>query len=298
MSVITRVPLETDSGICIMICDGDPNSLGIKAPVGSLILDRQGSGLWVSNSSTASDWSAASGGGSSGGGGGAVQDDAPLAYAAATPSAYDDDFEGTALDAKWTLNPVVTANTLDVSVGNGRVIIAPSNYAASGKRFYGIGQVETGGSSFKIWAKLASYPGGTDAYNGLFVGDSAGKGHIFGVGFNASSMLANMGATTYGEGGSDWSAYDGYNNVNAGPLSAASRYYANWYRIRWDAPGTTLYFDYSLDEDHWINMWSRGGMTQPDRIGLGMYAQSAPASWASPMDLRARCFRYEANATF
>jgi len=228
-------------------------------------------------------------------GGSSDADASPIDVPPSAPSAYDDEFTGVALDAKWTKNPIVTANAIAVTVSSGRLIIAPNNYAATA-RTYGIAQVETGGGSFKIWAKMSSPKGGTDAYNGLFVGVTGGVSQVFGIGPNASAALAQMGTTAYNEGGSDWGAYDGSNNAAGNPTGFASTM-PMWYRMRWDAGATTLYYDYSTDGDQWLN-WSSRSFAQPNRIGLVLYAQSNPAGWAAQMRLNVRYFRYEANATF
>ncbi len=239
------------------------------------------------------DWTEIAGS-SSGGSGGSGSSDNPLDVVPSSPSVFDDEFDGASLDPKWT-SPAVTANALANVVADGRLIIAPNNYALNA-RLYGIYQIETGGASFKIWSKISSPAAGTDTYNGLIVGATGGKGHVFGIGPNgASSFLANMGASTYGEGASDWSGFDGYNNTfnptNFGPRDIA------YVRLRWNSATSTLFFDYSTDGDQWFNWTSRGGLTQPNRIGLGMYAQGNP-TWATGVRLNARFFRYEANANF
>jgi hypothetical protein len=240
------------------------------------------------------DWTEIAGSSTGGGGGGG--DVHPIDVAPALPSVYDDEFDGVSLDPKW-ISPAVTANPITPTVNKGRLIIQPTNYALNA-RLYGIYQALAGGvTSFKIWTKATSPLAGTDHYAGLIIGVSggAGKGHVFGVGPNgANAFGANMGAT-YNEGGSDWSAFDGYNNTfnptNFGPRDIG------WYRIRWDAAASTIYFDYATDGDQWINWTSRGGMTQPDRIGLGMYATSNP-TWTTGIKLNSRYFRFEANANF
>ena len=56
MSAITRQILEKDSGVCILVVRGNPNTLTLIAPKGSLALDVTNAALYVSNDSATSDW--------------------------------------------------------------------------------------------------------------------------------------------------------------------------------------------------------------------------------------------------
>lgn len=58
MSVVTRVPLEKDTGVCLLVCRGAPATLGLIAPVGSLALNVTLPGLYQSTSATTSAWTA------------------------------------------------------------------------------------------------------------------------------------------------------------------------------------------------------------------------------------------------
>lgn len=233
-------------------------------------------------------------GGGGGGGGGTVAGVLPLDVVPGSPHASDDEFAGGSLDGKWT-NPAVTANGLTLVVANDWVIFEPdtSGTGSISGRMFGIRQTAPSGS-FKIMAKIAASPSqtGTDSYDGLFVGVSGGKGHVLGLGRNVSAGLANMAATTYNEGGTDWSSFDGYNNT----AGITQGYHVTWFRIRWDASASTLFFDYSVNGMKWERWLSRTGMSQPTSIGLGMYAQSN--SFRADKAMGADWFRVEANANF
>ncbi len=82
-----------------------------------------------------------------------------------------------------------------------------------------------------------------------------------------------MAATTYNEAGTDWSAYDTYNNA-ANPSGFGPRDVL-WYRIRWDSAATTLYFDYSTDGDQWINWLSRTSQGQYGLAGPFQYERAS-----------------------
>jgi hypothetical protein len=59
MSVITRQVLEKDTGVSILVVGGNPNTLGLIAPVGSIATDRTTGNLYVSDDGATSSWRAA-----------------------------------------------------------------------------------------------------------------------------------------------------------------------------------------------------------------------------------------------
>jgi hypothetical protein len=102
---------------------------------------------------------------------------------------------------------------------------------------------------------------------------------------SAQAGLANMGATTYGEGASDWSAFDTYNNTD----QLSKGFFTAWYRIQWDSGAGTLTFFFSFNGFRWEGWTSRSGMSQPTSIGLGMYAQGN--SFRADKAMAAKWFR-------
>lgn len=245
---------------------GDPGAVGAY----KVWVDTSaGTGLWVTKVRNAADTGWETVGSSSGVSAYPALFDVPPSSAHAS----DDEFIATSLAGGWT-NPAVTANPLTITVGGGwlRFESSDTGTADAGGRFHGIYKASPAGS-FSISAKLAAGASvtGTDSYDGLMVGVTGGKGHVFGIGRNGAYQLAAIGATTYGEGATDWSTFDTYNIVGAAVGAVID---PAWYRIRWDATATTLYWDYSYDGAFWINWQSRAAMSQPDRMGLGMYATS------------------------
>jgi hypothetical protein len=224
------------------------------------------------------------------GGSGTVAAQFPLDVVPTSPHAKDDEFPGTSLSGIWT-NPAVTANGLTLSVANGWLSFEPDT-AGTGSlsgRFFGIRQAAPAGS-FSIMAKVASFPsqaGVTESYDGVFVGVSGGKGHVFGIGRGtAQASLANMGATTYGEGASDWSAFDSYNNTDQ---NQGRGFLTAWYRIEWVVGTGALSFFFSFNGFKWEGWLSRTGQSQPTSIGLGMYAQGN--SFRADKAMAAKWFR-------
>jgi hypothetical protein len=181
--------------------------------------------------------------------------------------ACDDDFDGETLDPKWS--QAVDANDITVTTGSGWMTMEPS---ASGTgsltgRTWGIIQPSPTGP-FEVSAKLANNASitGTDSYDGILIGELGGKGQVWGMGRNILNSLTLMETNTYGEGASDWGAFNGTNQVQ----DLARSVHFTWYRVVWD--GSDLHFYFSQNGVFWT-LWStltaRG---QPDRIGLGMYA--------------------------
>ena len=69
MSHIGVIYIEQDTKIGIFTCRGNPTTLGLKFPKGSLILNVDDGGVFQSNSSTVPDWGEVGSGGTGGGGG-------------------------------------------------------------------------------------------------------------------------------------------------------------------------------------------------------------------------------------
>lgn len=204
-------------------------------------------------------------------GGGGITAAFPLDEAPATPHSKDDEFDGPSLDAKWT-NPLTSAagQTNSISFVNGAIRIEPatSGIASTGKRVFGIRQAAPTGS-FSVMAKILESGVGNDIRSGVFVGTAGGKGHIAGP-FRQDGVPAYIGVTTISDT-ADWSAYDGSQSLAVG----GAWYIPTWVRIRWDASASTIYWDYSQNGVIWTEASSRTGMSQPDRVGLCIYSNSA-----------------------
>ena len=76
-------------------------------------------------------------------------------------------------------------------------------------------------------------------------------------------------SATYSES-ADTGAYDGYNNDNSTNWTGMS-----WFKIVWDSGAGTIAFLASFDGLGWIPIITRSGQSQPDRIGLAIYSNSA-----------------------
>jgi cytochrome c len=260
-----RHMLNNVTGLCIIASEGNPNTLGLVERKGSFYIDELG-GAWQSLSSTICSWGAI---GVINGGAGVSG--FPIDVPPVIAHDLDDDFDGSTLDPKWST--AVTANAMTATTGSGWLAIEPT---ASGGgtltgRMWGIRQAAPTGS-FSVMAKIANNKSvsGTNSYDGIFVGNNGDKGHIWGMGRNILAGLAMMSTDTYGEGASDWAAFNGTNNTQ----DLARSVHFTWYRIRWDAGASTLYFDYSQNGVFWTQEYSLTSQPQPDSVGIGMYAQA------------------------
>lgn len=213
------------------------------------------------------DWTEIAGSSSSGGGGNVL----PLDFEPATAHAKDDDFTALTLDPKWT-NPVTTGVGLGVAIGfdSSWLSIEPSTAGSASTGLHGIFGIRQPApiGSFSISAKIVDDGTGDDTRTGIFVADTvSGKGHILGI-QRQNSRAANANGFTYSET-ADSSGYDGYDTY-VGPMVTLC-----WLKIKWDAASSTFIFYYSLDGGAWVQLNTRSGMTQPTRIGLGLWANSS-----------------------
>jgi hypothetical protein len=194
-----------------------------------------------------------------------------LDVAPASPHAKSDEFDGESLDAKWTI-PVHTNAGWETTAAllNGTATIEPTTAGtgSTGKYgLFGIRQAAPSGS-FTVSAKCKPTRLHSDSVFGLWVAStSASKGHI--IGFYGNGNLARAIGFSYNEA-SGCGGYDGW-NADTGPAWSENA----WYRITWNASNSTLYFYYSMNGQDWTTWTSRGSMSQPDRIGLGLWNNSA-----------------------
>jgi hypothetical protein len=56
MSHITKQIIEPDTGLCVIWCRGNPNTLGLKATAGSVAYDVTNFDIYMSDDSSTSSW--------------------------------------------------------------------------------------------------------------------------------------------------------------------------------------------------------------------------------------------------
>ncbi|SRR6266550_3399444 len=197
--------------------------------------------------------------------------DLPLDVVPSSPSAWDDEFPGSSLDTnKWT-NPLTSAagQTNALVVANDWVTFEPATAGSgsTGKRVFGIRQNGPTGD-FTLMAKIQDGRSGDDARVGIFVAKTGGKAYVLGS-QRSSGRLANFnGITTYSES-ADWSAYDGVLDLNVAPAWPGNI----WFKLNFASGTLTAY--YSGGGVFWTLLGSQGSVTQPDRIGLCMWANNS-----------------------
>jgi hypothetical protein len=213
---------------------------------------------------------------SGGGGGSGDTHSLPLHNPPTSPSTWDDTFDGSSLDGKWS---ELTSGSTIVSVAGGWVTWEPdaSGTASTGTRGgYGIYQAAPAGD-FEVWAEILngwSLGGSDDSRIGLFVGIEDAQGYIVGV-QDSQPRLVNANGFTYSSD-SAWSSYDGFDSYVGSGLQPQS---PAWVRFVYDAAADTLDIHYSLDGGSWRFLAQRTSFAQPDHIGL--------AIWANSPDIRA-----------
>lgn len=207
-----------------------------------------------------------------GGGGSDGYSDLLLDIPPSSPDADDDEFPGTSLDGAW-LDPVTSAagQTNTITVGGGWLVLEPATAGtgSTGKHVFGIRKVSPAGS-FKVSGKVTSNAISTDLRPGVFVAKTGGGGYICGPGYSGSLGAVSIGFTGYSET-ADWGGYDGVHLVGTGG-TGTSEPWLGWYRIRYDAGATTVYFDYSVNGVLWKNFASKGSVAQPDRMGVALWS--------------------------
>jgi len=189
----------------------------------------------------------------------------PLDEPPASAHAKDDEFNGSSLDGKWT-NPLTAAvAACGITVEDGLLKLQASE---TSKHMYGIRQAAPTGS-FTVMAKISYL--GTATYDvraGLLAYVAGSQGHVLGpFVFNDQTGYIGVGTT---HNTNDWSSYDGTTATSHGSGRFA------WVRLVWSTAASTITCDHSKDGVNWINLNSRGSMSQPDFIGLGIYLNSAP----------------------
>jgi hypothetical protein len=199
----------------------------------------------------------------------------PLDIAPVSPHASDDEFDGVALDGKWT-NPITSTSTNTISLANSWLTFEPSTAGddSTAKRgAWGIQQSSPAGS-FSASAKIALtrpfHGNADDTRCGVFVAISSGtaKANMSGFQTSVPAMMDALGAP-YDED-ADWGGYDGFVVV----ASDLAPYLGLWYKISWDSGTSIITFYASFNGVAWTPFTTRGSMSQPDRMGVCMYSNT------------------------
>jgi hypothetical protein len=197
----------------------------------------------------------------------------PLDIAPTSPSTWDDEFNGTSLDGKWTAG----FNSITTTVGNGLLQLQVN---VINKHAYFIRQVAPTGS-FTVTAKLAQVVPVKidDSREGIFMARTASSVALT-CGYDNSNNTQAMFIehSNYSES-ADWAGYNG-NYVSAGQQGLGLFY---WYRMRWVTGSSTIFTDYSANGTIWYNFGSRTGQSQPDRVGIVVECNSGDAKLTQGM---------------
>jgi hypothetical protein len=211
----------------------------------------------------------------------------PLDVRPATDHAKDDNFDDTTgqsgpsngLDSKWT-SPLSSGTDLGVTllIQDHFLSMTPttSGTSSTSKRMFGIRQAAPTGS-FTLTAKTRMIQwndtSNTDTGVGIFVARTADtKMHTIGKYSNSLGNDARAIASAGYSETADTGAYDGFFS-DAVSMGGRQMWYV--YRIIWDSGAGTLTFDWSDDQVNWVNLTTRSSQSQPDRIGICMYANDA-----------------------
>lgn len=194
----------------------------------------------------------------------------PLDIPPSSPHAKDDEFDGVALDGKWT-DPLTSAagQTNTIQVANGWLILEPATAGtgSTGKHVFGIRQASPTGS-FTVTGKLATPGNGADVRAGIYVGIGGGRAHVCGP-FQSDALVGAIAVATISNT-ADWSGWDSVNYTINPP-----HYWDTWAKIAWDASGGTLTFSFSVNGVTWKQFGQRTGMSQPDQMGIAIYSNGA-----------------------
>lgn len=208
-----------------------------------------------------------------GGGGGAVL---PLDIAPGSPSAWDDEFDGASLDAKWSQITSASGNDAAATVANGWLTfeLNTSGTGNASKRVTGYRQpAPTSGemTNFEVSAKIADTQWNDDARDGVWVANETDNlAHVVGTNWPNGGAGVAMGISGYSES-TDWSTFSGY---QAGAPAPNSGRPILWVAIRWIDASTTLQFWISEDGVLWTPVATRTSMIRPTKIGLALWSNS------------------------
>lgn len=189
-----------------------------------------------------------------------------LARPAAVPSAYNDSFADGILRPWWT-NPCVPGQTNAITFSPSGLMLFG---AVASKHVFGIRQ-KAPPSSFTVKGLLASAAAGSssDVRAGIYVAVAGSTGNVVGP-FAQDGGFDAIGVGTVSDS-ADWSGYDGYQGSNLGGTLTNF----NWFRIVWDAAGSSLSFAVSTDGGAtWSAIGTRGSMSQPTEMGICIFANT------------------------
>ena len=196
-----------------------------------------------------------------------------------SPSAYDDEFDGTTLDAKWT-----TVNWASATVKDVNTTVPGSLYmkaASIGATLVSVLQAIPTGDFSIVTNVEAVHEGSPNSGAGLIISST----NTAGSGSQAVVMSFGYGTNEAYLGAYNWY---GFNSVGS-QLSLSYNQKLKYLRIR--RSGTNYYFGWSQDGKNWADVPVTPGFT-PSYFGLAIYQASGSASNFS-FDF----FRYSSSAT-
>jgi hypothetical protein len=249
------------------------------------------SGEW----SPGGEWGAPSGGG----GGSAIGSFAPLA-APSTPHASDDEFDGDALGAAWTVWQPGTPPGFGVTVADSQIAIVTDTYASSTTNLAGIHRAAPSGD-WAAWTKVSVSaegvtPSAHDHGGGLLLASDdivANPSTADVISWIVSPRAAGTATLAYVI---NWSAYDTFSST-ALALTLPAGTTSLWQRARYASGTTTLSLDMSTDGIGWTRVFSTSSpFITPQRIGFVTRASDGP-SLDSPI-VRADFLRFSASAAY
>lgn len=195
----------------------------------------------------------------------------PLDEPPVTPHAKDDEFPGTSLDAKWAI-PITSAANCGTSatVQNGKLSIEPSTTGSvtiNQHGAWGIRQAAPTGS-FTVSAKFRDqFVGGDDSRTGLWVANAT-NAYLHGPCMVVPRIYDGV-ICTYSET-ANWG------NSAGGPLTIAGLNLGwLWVKLSYDAPTQVLTYWYSTNGVKWRLGGTQNAVSQPTKIGLGLWANTA-----------------------
>lgn len=183
-------------------------------------------------------------------------------------SAYDDEFPGLALDAKWsTWDP---ATILSKAVKNGRVGLTSSG--DSTVRWAGIYQAAPPASEYAFAAKVSI----SCATNEIVVAAPFVSESVSGSPTTADILSAEIFSSTAGATGWISRRWSAYNGTASGASNTMSNRSIHSVYVMGRVTGTTVSFDYSDDGISWyVLQGSFAFGSVPTHFGLGIMVQTA-----------------------
>jgi hypothetical protein len=182
-------------------------------------------------------------------------------------SAYDDEFSGTTLDAKWSTWDV--AGLLSKTVKGGRLGLTSSG--DSTVRWAGIYQVTPPASEYAFAAKVSI----SCATNEIVVAAPFVSESLSGAPTTADILSAEVFSSTAGAVGWISRRWSAYNGTASGASNTMSNKRIHSVYIMGRVTGTTVSYDYSEDGISWYVLQPNFAFTSvPVHFGLGVMVQT------------------------